>query len=121
MGEENEGVALAGGVALGSEESLHELRSVGYEVFEFVVDGIQGKNCVFADVRMSMFEACRICGSSDSASLAIFCRKRTLAAVIYSCGCCFPALSHKGSISGHCGSRYCIHRHRQFKANARRQ
>jgi hypothetical protein len=59
MGEENTGVALAGGVALGNEGSLHELRSVGYEVFEFAVDGIQGKNCAFADVRMSMFEACR--------------------------------------------------------------
>jgi hypothetical protein len=34
MGEENEGDALAGGVALGDEESLHELRSVKYKVFE---------------------------------------------------------------------------------------
>ena len=61
MGEENEGVALAGGVALGNKESLHELRSVRYKVFEFAVDRIQGKNCVFADVGMSMFEACAAC------------------------------------------------------------
>ena len=50
MGEENEGVAFAGGVALGNEERVHELRSVGYKVFEFAVDGIQGENRVFADV-----------------------------------------------------------------------
>jgi hypothetical protein len=59
MGEENEGVALAGGVALGNEESLHELRSVGCKVFQFAVDGIQSKNAVFADVGMSIFGACR--------------------------------------------------------------
>lgn len=50
MSEENEGVALAGGVALGNEERIHELCGVGYKVFEFTVDGIQGENCVFAHV-----------------------------------------------------------------------
>jgi hypothetical protein len=39
IGEENEGVALAGRVALGNEKSLHD-RSVGYNVFELAVDGI---------------------------------------------------------------------------------
>jgi hypothetical protein len=38
MGEKNEGVALAGGVALGNEECIHELRRVRYKVFEFAVD-----------------------------------------------------------------------------------
>jgi len=46
MSKGNEGVALAGGVTLGNEERVHELRSIGYKVFEFA----QGENCVFADV-----------------------------------------------------------------------
>jgi len=50
MGEENEGIALAGRVALGNEERMHELCSIRYKVFEFAIDGVQGKNCVFADV-----------------------------------------------------------------------
>jgi hypothetical protein len=55
MGQKHECITLAGRVAFGSEEGGHELGSIGYKVFEFAVDGIEGEDRVFANIRMTMF------------------------------------------------------------------
>lgn len=36
---------------------MHKFWSIGDEILEFAVDGIDGEDCVFADVGVSMFEA----------------------------------------------------------------
>ena len=40
MSKEDESVAFAGRIALGDEESMHELWRIGNEIFEFTIDGI---------------------------------------------------------------------------------
>ena len=32
------------------------IRGIGYKMFEFVVDGVEGKHCVFADIGMAVLE-----------------------------------------------------------------
>jgi hypothetical protein len=56
MGKEDESIPFAGRIGLGNEEGVHELRGIGYKMFEFVVDGIKGEHCVFADVGMAVLE-----------------------------------------------------------------
>lgn len=56
MSKEDESIPLACRIRLGNEEGVHELRSIGYKMFEFVVDGVEGKHCVFADVGMAVLE-----------------------------------------------------------------
>jgi len=56
MGKEDESIPFACRIRFGNEEGVHELRGVGYKMFEFVVDGVEGKNCVFADVGMAVLE-----------------------------------------------------------------
>ena len=37
----------------GNEEGVHGLCRIGYKMFEFVVDGVEGKHHIFADVGTS--------------------------------------------------------------------
>jgi len=39
------------------KEGLQEFWSIGHEIFEFAVDGVYHENSVFADVRVTMFQA----------------------------------------------------------------
>ena len=55
--EKHKRIALAGGVGLGSQERLHELRRVRYETLVFSVDSINRKDGVFPDVGVPMFKA----------------------------------------------------------------
>lgn len=53
--EHGEGIALAGRVALGDEEGLHEFRGVWDEMFVLLVDLHDCKDCILADERVAMF------------------------------------------------------------------
>ena len=55
--EEDERVALARRVGLGSEEGLNELRRVGDEMLELAIDRVHGKDGVLADIRVPVLEA----------------------------------------------------------------
>ncbi len=54
--EKHKRIALAGGVRLGSQERLYELRRVWYETFVLSVDSIDRKDGVFPDVGVPMFK-----------------------------------------------------------------
>ena len=47
MGKEDESIPFACRIRFGNEEGAPELRGIGYKMFEFVVDGVEGKHCVF--------------------------------------------------------------------------
>lgn len=55
--QEHERIALARRVRLSGEERLNEFGRIGYEVFELLVDGVDGEHRVLAHVRVSVFEA----------------------------------------------------------------
>lgn len=56
MSQKHESIALTRRVGFCSEEGKHELGSIGYKVLKFAVDGIEGEDRVFANIRMSMFQ-----------------------------------------------------------------
>ena len=58
VGEEDERIAFARGVALRREEGVDELCGVGDEVLELAVDRVHGEYSVLAHIRVSVFEAC---------------------------------------------------------------
>lgn len=53
--EKDKRIALAGGVGLGSQERLYELRRVWYETLVLSVDSINRKDGIFPDVGVPMF------------------------------------------------------------------
>jgi len=56
MGKEDESVPFACRIRFGNEEGVHELRCIGYKMFEFVVNGVKSIHRVFADVGMAVLE-----------------------------------------------------------------
>ena len=57
MRQKHECIPLASRVRLRRQEGLQEFWSIGYEIFEFAVDGVYREDGVFADVGMTMFQA----------------------------------------------------------------
>ena len=53
--EKDKRIALAGGVRLGSQERVYELRRVWYETLVLSVDSINRKDGIFPDVGVPMF------------------------------------------------------------------
>lgn len=57
MCQENECIPFACRVRFRHEECIDELWGVRNEVFELAIDGIYGEHRVFANIRVSVFEA----------------------------------------------------------------
>lgn len=56
MWKEHEGISFTCWIRFGNKECMHEFWSIGDEMFEFTIDRVDGENCVFADIGMSMFQ-----------------------------------------------------------------
>jgi hypothetical protein len=56
MGKEDERIPFASRIRFRNEEGVHELRGIRYKMFEFVMDGVEGKHCIFADIGMAVLE-----------------------------------------------------------------
>jgi hypothetical protein len=57
MCQKHKRIPLARRVRLRRKESLQELRGIGDEVFKFTIDGVYCEDGVFADIRVTVFEA----------------------------------------------------------------
>lgn len=48
--QSSESISLAGGITLGLEEGLQQLRRIGHEGFVVLIDGGNGKDSILADI-----------------------------------------------------------------------
>jgi hypothetical protein len=58
MGQKDESITFAGRVTFRSEEGVHQLCCIRYEMLELAIYRVKSEDGVLPDIRVSMLETC---------------------------------------------------------------